>query len=177
MAVQPGKIIGHKNKWEKRKAEFLAGLWSGRYEYFKDKKISDNNNALAKTVGWDEEKYELLKKQTEHVIQLVVDQNEPIKILALNGKYKIVKILSDLLDSGVKDPRILSLGYQVFKTELGEPVTIARNINETPLDKIPDELLEKLKQDAYNAPTSSENLSISSGGAGKPDSGPPDTKS
>lgn len=151
MPSTPLKIRG-KNKWERRHQEFLAGPWVTRDEYIKEKKICNDQSWFVFTRNWEYEKNELLLAQTEQLKIHFVEQGQPIKIAAFQGKTKIIeKLYQEIMDDSIKkDLKTIAFAYHVFKVELGEPENITRNLNESPENILPDDLLDKLKESALN---------------------------
>ena len=167
MPSTPFKIRG-KNKWERRHQEFLAGPWATRGEYIKEKGITNDQSWFTYTKNWEYEKNEILLGQTEQLKIKIIEEGEPIKIAALQGKTKIIeKLYHEIMDDSIKkDTKTLAFAYHVFKVELGEPENITRNLNENPESTLPDDLLDKLKESALNTYRSNSDLS---GTSGKPE--------
>ena len=152
MAVNvPYKLEGQ-NKWMRRKIEFLAGHWVTRGEYFREKKLAWNGQSNKETETWDLDKNAALHDLSDATKMQVIEANVPIKIASLNGKTRVVQEMYQMvMAGGTKDLKMLALAYHIFKVELGEPENITRNLNEAVSDILPDDVLDKLKENALNA--------------------------
>jgi hypothetical protein len=127
-----------KTDWAKLKQEYLAGDIEEVSEFLRralGETKARNGYAERQTKGWREERAELKQKATEAVKKKIVSSTTVNTEKLLKMKENVLILVGNRLAAQKENlsANELKVLWEILKTEVGEPTSVAKTQNETKL--------------------------------------------